>query len=394
MTNPIDIERLLHAIHGTWPTQWIEHHYGNLAKPYTDIESAVLFTDIQGFTKQTASAGINSECLAIFLNKLDTYFNALSQLIEDPGQGWAAKYIGDSVMAVFPGLSHTQTLFPSKPKKLDLEYCHRALLVAVKRLQAELEDSDPLSFITRFGIHASSALPEHGSAQDICFGPLGTRHPEYTVMGQCVNVASRLQEVNKDFKLSKEQKEDEDFTCRILFSGAVFGKTFAQNKYGHLLRPQTYIEHDDFHVELKKYLIEPEFAVCLERLVIYNEEKKTFWIPLFLGTRKVRGDEEKDHDIFTLLPVPSSNEKDKFIKDVYRPLSLSACWLASPFREIQVKVFQLNSDLYDLAAGRRRTGNDFGDKLVRAVASTHLRSVYQLYHGGLEKIAGRNSDGG
>ncbi|RYB01979.1 adenylate/guanylate cyclase domain-containing protein [Lichenibacterium ramalinae] len=149
---------------------------------------AVMFTDIDGFT------GL-SEALAPdeLLSQLSRYFAEISDEILASG-GTLDKFIGDSVMAFWP-------LPPEGPGRAGA-VC-RSVVAAARRVEAlnaafAAEGRPVLS--TRFGLHLGEAL----------VGSVGTPdRMNYTVLGHTVNVASRIEQLNKDYG------------TRILVSGAL-----------------------------------------------------------------------------------------------------------------------------------------------------------------------------
>ena len=130
----------------------------------------VLFADISGFTK--FSAGLDAEETHRLLNR---YFEVVDSIVIDFG-GSVDKHIGDSVMAVFGApVAHTN----------DPERAVRAALAihgAMPGLSAELG----CSLQTHIGI-ASGQVVASGTGSDA--------HSTYTVTGDSVNLASRLDDL-------------------------------------------------------------------------------------------------------------------------------------------------------------------------------------------------------
>ncbi|MCX5797879.1 MAG: CHASE2 domain-containing protein [Elusimicrobia bacterium] len=141
-------------------------------------EMTVFFLDIAHFT--TISEKMTAEALIQFLNR---YLSALSQVIQDH-KGTVDKYIGDCIMA-----------FWNAPLD-DPDHRINACLAAVKcqETMAELnKDLDP-------GLPEIPAARIGLNAGDMNVGLTGSeRKLAYTVIGDEVNLASRLEGANKFF---------------------------------------------------------------------------------------------------------------------------------------------------------------------------------------------------
>lgn len=151
-------------------------------------EVTVMFTDAVGFT--SLSELMSPQDL---MRKLSSYFEVLTTQIQLQG-GTIDKYIGDSVMAVWNGLEED----PDHA----VHGCRAALLcgVANDRLNDMWRSYDWPEMHTRFGLHQGEAV----------VGNIGSRtRMDHTTIGACVNVASRLEGLNKAYG------------TRILVSGAV-----------------------------------------------------------------------------------------------------------------------------------------------------------------------------
>jgi class 3 adenylate cyclase/CHASE2 domain-containing sensor protein len=139
-------------------------------------EMSYLFTDIENFT--TLSEGLDSQELALLLN---AYFDGATQIVLRHG-GMVDKFIGDSVFAIF----NAPVDIPD----------HAACAV---RCALEIDDFSE-SFrrqqserkiavgLTRIGVHTGSAvIGNFGSSARF----------NYTAQGDAVNIASRLEALNK-----------------------------------------------------------------------------------------------------------------------------------------------------------------------------------------------------
>ena len=142
----------------------------------------VLFCDVKGFT--STSEGMTPQGLVKVMNR---YFSTMSAPIRHH-QGIIDKYIGDAIMAYW-----------GPPFTDDAEQARLACLAAldmlarVAALRAELPEllgvrSLPIAFDIRIGIATGEVL----------VGSIGSElMMSYTVMGDTVNLASRLEGANK-----------------------------------------------------------------------------------------------------------------------------------------------------------------------------------------------------
>lgn len=138
------------------------------------VEASVLFADLEGFT--TFSENHQPEDVVAALNEL---FGRLEPLMYEYG-ATVDKYIGDAIMAFFgiPIRRH--------------DHAARALACAVAMQDATLEfrADTGIEFYLRVGVHTG----------DVIVGCIGSvDRADYTVIGDTVNLASRLEGKNKDF---------------------------------------------------------------------------------------------------------------------------------------------------------------------------------------------------
>jgi adenylate cyclase len=143
-----------------------------------EVEASVLFSDIYNFT--TISETYSPQQLVSHLN---AYFSDLSRIILDYG-GMLDKYMGDGIMAIFGA---------PLPKADHAVLACRAAL-AHKEFSNALACrqhgtvSEQFHCRTRLGIHSGR----------IVAGNIGSsRRMDYTAIGDTVNLASRLEGVNK-----------------------------------------------------------------------------------------------------------------------------------------------------------------------------------------------------
>jgi class 3 adenylate cyclase len=142
-------------------------------------EVSVLFSDVAGFT--ALSEGLTPAELVATMN---VYLSAMTEIVEAHG-GFVDKYIGDAIVAVFGA-------------PLDDRAHARSAVTAALECQVELArlNDDPARPFrgrrlgARIGVNTGRAL----------VGNIGsTRRFNYTVMGDTVNLASRLEGANKYF---------------------------------------------------------------------------------------------------------------------------------------------------------------------------------------------------
>lgn len=139
---------------------------------------SVYFSDLAGFT--SFSEGMSPDELVKLLNN---YLSAMTEIVEDHG-GFVDKYIGDAIVAVF-----------GAPQE-DFDHAGSAVAAALAcqqrlvTLNSELGLSHAAGLQQRIGINTGRIL----------VGNIGSRRRfNYTVMGDAVNLASRLEGANKAY---------------------------------------------------------------------------------------------------------------------------------------------------------------------------------------------------
>lgn len=138
----------------------------------------ILFTDIKGF------AGISEDMVPEdLLHRLSVYLEGISTAVA-AHNGAVDKFIGDAVMALW------------NAPQLDPDHVAnacRAMLdarAAVHRLNAELIAAKALPMPTRFGLHTGVVVVGNVGCAD---------RMQYTALGAAVNLASRVEALNKHF---------------------------------------------------------------------------------------------------------------------------------------------------------------------------------------------------
>jgi adenylate cyclase len=153
------------------------------------LEVTILFCDLRDFT--TLSEKRTAHEIVEILNE---YFSVMVEIVMDEG-GVVDKYIGDNIMAVFDA--------PVSREDDALRAVRAAVRMraALAKLNAQHEDRPALRF--GIGLHTG----------EVVAGNIGSaRRMEYTVIGDAVNVASRLESKTKELGTD------------ILISDATFAK--------------------------------------------------------------------------------------------------------------------------------------------------------------------------
>jgi adenylate cyclase len=150
-------------------------------------EITVLFTDVRDFTAIAEAADPD-----VLMHQTSRYFSVLTDAFLAEG-GTVDKFIGDAVMVFWNA---------PNPQSDHVERACRAALAARaanEKLNAEFEAEGLKSFVTRFGIHMGDAV----------VGNLGSsERMNYTALGNTVNLASRLEGLNKQFGTTILVSED------------------------------------------------------------------------------------------------------------------------------------------------------------------------------------------
>jgi adenylate cyclase len=154
---------------------------GNTALGGDEVEVTILFADIRNFTALS-----EKHTAAEIVTMLNQYFSEMVRAITQHG-GTVNKFIGDAIMAVF-----------GTPKKLD-NHAESAVLAALEmlaRLQAhnylQSAKGEP-TFDIGIGLHSGNAIAGNIGAES---------RKEYTVIGDAVNLASRVEGLTKQYEIS------------------------------------------------------------------------------------------------------------------------------------------------------------------------------------------------
>ena len=158
------------------------------------VEATVSFIDICSFT--SISENETPDMVVKLLNK---YFDVMVKEIIDQG-GYIDKFIGDAIMVVFKGEYHLDRA---------VDAC-----LAVRKKIAELpNESGNIFFAPNVSIGINSGEMISGN-----IGSASLRRLDYTVIGDVVNVAQRLQSVAREGQIviseNSFNKIKESFNCR------------------------------------------------------------------------------------------------------------------------------------------------------------------------------------
>jgi adenylate cyclase len=155
--------------------QVVERLMAEGAKTDSDIRRvAVMFVDFRSFT-----AGARTRTPQEVVERLDGAFAVLVDILDRHG-GIVNKFLGDGFLALFGA-----PLEAPDP-------AHRAVAAAREMLEANARVNEATSWPLRIGIGIHLG--------EVVAGNIGSpRRKEYTVIGDTVNFASRLEALNKDF---------------------------------------------------------------------------------------------------------------------------------------------------------------------------------------------------
>ena len=136
----------------------------------TSVEVSVVFTDIRGFTTLSETTEVST--LGTLLNE---HLTAMSELVL-AHEGIVDKFIGDAVMAVFGA---PVALEDHARKAVD---CAQAMIARQEELNRRWKGEGNPPFGVGIGVNTGKAMA----------GAVGGAKLEYTVVGDAVNVAQRL----------------------------------------------------------------------------------------------------------------------------------------------------------------------------------------------------------
>jgi class 3 adenylate cyclase len=170
---------------------------------------SILFSDIRNFTG--ISEKMTPQQVVAFLN---AYFSEMVEAVFEQG-GILDKFIGDGLMAVFGSLDD----LPDHPRRAVLAALRMKALLG--KINGERSVAGKPPFNIGIGVHTD----------EVIVGNIGSnRRLEYTVVGDGVNAASRVQGLNKEFGTTILITEatyaavKNEFECKAMPDHALRGK--------------------------------------------------------------------------------------------------------------------------------------------------------------------------
>lgn len=173
------------------------------------IEATVAFIDICRFTAISETQPANE-----VVKLLNNYFDVMVKEIIAQN-GFIDKFIGDAVMAVFRGNYH-------------LDRCVEACLAVRKQVENLPEYSEGFCAKVSIGINSGEVISGN-------IGSANLRRLDYTVIGDVVNVAQRLQTAAMESQImiteASYEKIKESFTCKRVGEVSLKNKAAAMTVY-------------------------------------------------------------------------------------------------------------------------------------------------------------------
>lgn len=161
------------------------------------LVASVFFTDLANFT--TVSEQISPQALMDWLNE---YMEAMFKHVAEYN-GVINKYIGDSIMALFGAPLTRASEAEIKQDAINAVNCALAMNHTLKQLNQEWAEQGKPTIAMRVGIHTGPLIA----------GSLGSlERLEYTVIGDTVNTAARLESFDK----TVHTPDPKHMPCRIL----------------------------------------------------------------------------------------------------------------------------------------------------------------------------------
>ncbi|HEY9343638.1 MAG TPA: adenylate/guanylate cyclase domain-containing protein [Hanamia sp.] len=158
-----------------------------------NIEGTVAFIDICNFTAIT-----EKEPADVVVKLLNRYFDVMVKEIIAQ-DGYIDKFMGDAIMAIFRGQFH-------------LDRAIEACLAVRKQIEKMPQFAEGLSFLPKLSIGIN-----HGEMISGNIGSANLRRLDYTVIGDSVNTAQRLQSIAKQGQIliseDSYQKVKDSFHC-------------------------------------------------------------------------------------------------------------------------------------------------------------------------------------
>ncbi|KAH3760722.1 adenylate cyclase [Pelomyxa schiedti] len=193
------------------PTQVVRYLCKNRMKPVvgvTQMHCTVMFLDVVDFTQKMEQYGAQ-----VIIQVLSTMFESFSSIVTK-NRGCIDKYIGDAIMALWG--------CPMVDPTSELNACRAVaeIMADVDRLNCVFKSKSLPEMHIRIGLHSGEVNAGNvGSSQRLNF----------TVLGNTVNLASRLEPLNKELATSVLVSDTIRNTC------SVDGNTmFSYRALGHI----------------------------------------------------------------------------------------------------------------------------------------------------------------
>jgi len=254
-------------------------------------EMTFLFSDIRGFTKISEQYKDDPEALTQLINQLLT---VLSNAILDHG-GTIDKYMGDCIMAFWNAPTDQ-----ANHRQLAIESAH-AMNNALSEFNQNLEES--LDFKLEIGIGINSG--------ECIVGNMGSdKRFDYTVLGDAVNLASRLEGQSSNYGLNmvlgeNSYLQDSPYQIIEIDKIAVKGKSSAETIFTCFELETKFTEEfmDKHKLFLEKYRTQQWIPASLLADELISSSNQ---LELYYGHMKARIDEYK-------INPPSSDWKGVYV---------------------------------------------------------------------------------
>lgn len=172
-------------------------------------EVTILLADIRGFT--TISEQMKPQELVGLLN---VYLTHMAEVIFDQG-GTLDKFMGDAILAVFG----SPVAREDDPRRAYLSA--QKMHDMVEKVNRDLKKSGMPSIEVGIALHTGKVIS----------GNIGSpRRMEFTVIGDAVNVASRIEKLNKKYKTRLLITEDTYKKVEDIFDGKIIAETTVRGR--------------------------------------------------------------------------------------------------------------------------------------------------------------------
>jgi len=254
-------------------------------------ELTILFSDIRGFTPISEQYKTDPQGLTKLINR---YMTPMTDIVMK-NDGTVDKYIGDALMAFW-----NAPLDVPQQKQLAIKTANE-MFVALSKLNKELESEGLLPIKIGIGINTGSVV----------VGNMGSNQRfDYSVLGDAVNLAARLEGQSKEYGLTLlvgETSVSDSYKFIELDMIAVKGKTEPATIYTVLFESvdsEFFNKHNDF---LKFYrnaqwinarqqieqittqypqILDKYYNVMLQRIINMEQQKIKTWNGVYVATTK------------------------------------------------------------------------------------------------------------